>query len=224
MAIRNLCFLIVCMWCSGPVIAQQANQKPDIPRSYWDREIGGYGVTEEGFKANHLSRLTSKELKGTLSASYLEGFSSGMELGKPDCGVQGKNIDRSTVKLYVDTPGTTDVEILSAVRTGLRSFADVRIVYSEAEAEADASIHLLGYQDRAGDRTIGYTLAYYASKSCKVGTGDKSSTLDVVISFDLETSGAIDTLSRSVVADIDSRVNELIRSMNAQALKTASPK
>ena len=116
-----------------------------------------------------------------------------------------------------------DVEEASAIRTGLRAFPDVRLVYSEADA--DASISLLGYENRSEtNRHLGYTVAYYASRACTIGEGDNKYSLDLVLFFDMETASTLDILVHSIVANIDSKVNEKVRRWNANAQRKASPR
>ena len=201
-------------------MGQQPVQKGASSRSKWNPNLEAYGLSKSLFDGSHLSRLSEADLKNVLAATFSAGVSSGIRSVTPVCGAQGKNVDRSTVKLYLVIPKDIDVEEASAIRARLRTLPDVRVVFSEADA--DASIYFLGFHMYTRERHLptGFTLAYYASKLCTIDSGsNNASALPTVIYFDLETDGTLEPLIQSVVANIDANVNEKIRLWNAIALK-----
>lgn len=223
MSYRQICSLMCILFLSGLSLGQQAVQKGASPRAKWNPNLEAYGLSKSLFDGSHLSRLSEADLKTVLAATFSAGVSSGMRSAKPVCGAQGKNVDLSTVKLYLVIPNDIDVEEASAIRARLRTFPDVRVVFPESEA--DASIYFLGFHMYTRERHLptGFTLAYYASRLCSIDSGSNSApALPTVIYFDLETDGTLEPLIQSVAANIDSNVNEKIRRWNAVALTEKS--
>src|ERR1700732_3729010 len=107
---------------SGRALAQQPSQRTaEIVRSKWDPTWAGMGVSEQVFTLNHVARLTPEEVQRFAVATYITGWTDGLESVKPECGPQGKEVDRSTVKLYISIPEDAPSEIASGVRNHLRS-------------------------------------------------------------------------------------------------------
>ncbi len=215
---------------SSSLLAQQAkapSPRPathtaaEIARSTWDSKLGKVGLTEDLFIANHLSRLNRDEITNVTSAIWGDGFGNGYKIGAdsvfPTCGPQTKTPDLSTVKLYLDNPDDTDADIASGLRQQLRAIPDIRIVFSESDA--DATIHVLALRDKLKDSsdTIGYTLSYFASRPCSIPLAGNKFNFDINLSSDLQTAASLDVLLKEVVSEIDIRINEKIRGWNAAA-------
>jgi hypothetical protein len=191
----------------------------DIVRSKWDSSWAGMGISETVFNANHLSRLTTDEVMRSAIAAYVAGYTDGRESISPDCGPQGKDVDRSTVKLYLDIPDDSPTEISSGIRNHLRSMSDVRIVFSVPEADATIAILAIPNESRSSSVVFGYTVSFVATRPCVISTAKNTIPVNFELSHVLETAGTVDDVVRAVSADIDSRVCEKVRNWNEWARK-----
>lgn len=193
---------------------------PEEVKSQWEPGWGTWGLTTDLYKANHLSRLATDDISNVVIAAWVKGYSDGENSISPTCGPTSKNPDRSMVKLFLDMPGDTDDEVASGLRSRLRAFPDVRLVFTQGEADAVIGILVLKNKLKNSSETLGYTLSYYASRPCAVGTGTGAYNFDLVLSTDLQTAASVGDLVEAVASTIDSHVSENVRKWNANFAKT----
>jgi hypothetical protein len=192
---------------------------PDEVKSQWDTNWEGWGLTSDIYSANHLSRLGPEDILGLAIATWAKGYSDGRNSISPNCGPTGKNPDRSTVKLYIDMPKETDDEVASRLRARLRAFPDVRLVFTEADADATLGVLALKNMPRNSTQIFGYTLSYYASRPCAIGSGASALSFDLILSSDMQTAASVSELVEAVASTIDTQVSENVRKWNATAAK-----
>jgi hypothetical protein len=213
--------LLASSFCSLAFSQQQPHptDHTEAARSKWDASFAPYGLTADLYRDNHLSRLSIDEIKNVTLAGWSMGWDDAMSSVVPSCGPEAKNPDLSTVKLFLDIPDDTDTEAASGVRARLRAIPDIRIVFSEPEA--DATLHFLGVktQSKSSGMVYGYVLTYVASRPCSVHLAKGLYRYDLILSHDLETAGTVEEVVQSVISNVDVHVCEKVRKWNADALK-----
>jgi hypothetical protein len=219
--------LIVLGLVCGVALAQQPAPKPprppaEIVRSEWSDTLTTFGITREVFTTNNMSRLTSGEVIHVAWSIYIQGWSDALQAVQPACGPQGKDVDRSTVKLYVDIPDNAPSEIASGIRTRLRAMPDVKIVYAPEDADVDVAILAFEMKPKNSQTTLGYALSLVANRPCVLLLGGRSFNLQSTVSSILETAGNVGEMVEAVTADIDSTVCEKVRKWNESARKEQS--
>lgn len=219
-----LCASAYCQQNVSPGAAKKAGANPTAApssqesKSQWNAIWENWGITADVYNANHLSRLEPDSISNVAIAAWTKGFSDGETFVSPTCGPTGKNPDRSTVKFFLAIPDDIDSEVASGLRSRLRAFSDVRLVFSKSEADAILGILALKNKLKNSSEALGYTLAYYASRPCTIGTNGLE--FDFVLSTDLETAPSVSELVQSVAATIDASVGENVRKWNAELAKT----
>lgn len=224
---RVLLFAIVAVcaiaWAQQPHAQSppSATRTVEVVHSKWDPKWGNFGISEQLFTTNHLSRLSADEVANLALAAYLTGWNDGINSVTAICGPQGKDVDLTTVKLYVSIPDTAPSEVASGIRNHLRSMPDVKIVYSPEDADVTIDMLALQNKSKSSGITLGYSLSYVANRPCIVPLGKRSVDTQFVISSMLETAGTVDEIVTAVSADLDSDVCERVRKWNETARKAA---
>jgi hypothetical protein len=215
---RHIAFLVVVLLSvSVKSGSQHAASKTEILRSKWDATLETYGLTEETFYARKLYRMTPEDLKVVLLKAYATGFNIGQDFDAPKCGPIGKS-DLSVAKVYVDTPDDTEAEITSGLRARMRSMPDVRVVFTQDEA--DLVVVILGIRNEStNSRLFGYTVAYVILRPCVVGSGKYSTGVLINLYEGVSAAGDLALTLDAVMARLDSKGIELARQWNANARK-----
>jgi hypothetical protein len=220
--LRHFCKVLLALPLCSLAFSQQPPHPADhaeVARSKWDASLAPYGLTADLYRDNHLSRLNTEEIKNIMLAGWSTGWDDAMNSVVPSCGPEAKAPDRSTVKLLLDIPDSTDTEAASSVRAHLRAIPDIRIVFSEPDA--DATLHFLAVQTRSKSSGVvyGYVLTYVASRPCSLQLAKGVYRHDLILAHDLETAGTVEEVVKSVISDVDVRVCEKVRRWNAYAIK-----
>ena len=206
----------------GRQAVDPSSNRSSAIQSAWSPDLGSLGLDQAAFGKNNLSRLSHEQALAIANQiwthGYTNGYMNGTEAAALKCGPTGKNVDRTTVKLFLDVPDAVDTQITIALRSGLRALSDLRIV--DSANDADATVAIRGFPNYLANsnRVIGYTVSYIGWRQCKAS----SLALDSILINALETATSIKELTDGFVSHIDSKVCEIIRQSNAGALKSAS--
>src|ERR1700733_10753764 len=99
---------LTCTVAAQQQVQQKTPIRTEVTASSWDVGLGIFGLTQDLYNSNHLSRLTRAEIDRIIGTVWEDGFKNGETSLVPTCGPTQKDVDRSTVKLFLDIPSDAD--------------------------------------------------------------------------------------------------------------------
>jgi hypothetical protein len=208
---------------------------PRVERATWDERIEtSMGISRDDFISMGLSKLSTEEyakLLGWAVRREYQATETGKTAGKEEqkaisgvlptysCGPTFKEeVELLKIHLLITANDQNAPEMMSALRSRLRSISDIQIVYDAKDA--DLVIDVLSFEVKSGNGTIGYaaSVTTFDSYTAKMGTTEW--TLKAAKNHILQTGGRdVNPTIEEIVTSLDSRDFEEVRKEHASFKK-----